>query len=396
MSGARGSVHEARAAWSRLTEPGDVVAGALVRAMGPVEALGWLRESVATGARDLPADADDALTSAARLRAAVERWAPRLDGLEPRRDLDALHARGGRLLVPEAPGWPACLEDLGVRAPHALWVLGDPAVPGRAAVAVIGARASTSYGEHVAGEISTALVDAGVDVVSGGAFGIDAVAHRAALALGGCTVAVLAGGVDRPYPAANARMLAQVVRDGGALVAEVPPGSAPRRSRFLQRNRLIAALAGVTVVVEAAWRSGTLSTAGHAAELLRPVGAVPGPVTSAASAGCHRLMREGLAVCVTDGSEVLELLRGSAALTRTPHAAGPPEAAAGVLDDVEPTLRPVLDAMPLRGSVAVDHLARSAGLSLRDVRAALGRLELAGRTRRDGDRWHVTAPPNRT
>ena len=175
----------------------------------------------------------------------------------------------------------------------------------RRAIAIVGSRSSTAYGEHVAATLSAGVADAGWTVVSGGAYGIDARVHRAALAADGATVAVMAGGVDRLYPLGNADLLARVL-ETGAIVAEQPPGFPPHRSRFLTRNRIIAA-AAATVVVEAAHRSGALSTAHHAAELGRPVGAVPGPVTSASSAGCHRLIRNG-AVCVTSPDDVLEMV----------------------------------------------------------------------------------------
>jgi DNA processing protein len=244
------------------------------------------------------------------LARALPRWAPRLADLDPRAALDDLDARGGVLLVPGTPAWPRGLDDLGPSAPLCLWLRGDPDLAGAAvrSVAVVGARAATAYGERVAGDLGAGLAERGVTVVSGGAFGIDVAAHRGALAVGGRTVALLAGGIDRPSPAGNLAVLERIVDDGGALVAESPPGTPPSRARFLQRNRVIAALTGATVVVEAAWRSGALSTAARAGELLRPVGAVPGPVTSMASVGCHRLLRDGAAVCVTDAAQVVELL----------------------------------------------------------------------------------------
>src|SRR5690606_18729050 len=255
------------------------------------------------------ADRDVRSRAVARLLRAVARWAPRLDGLDPRRELRVLERLGGELLVPGDAGWPVGLDDLGPVRPLALWVRGnrDLAALAERSVAVVGARACTDYGRHVTGEIAAGLAARGFTVVSGGAYGIDAAAHRAAVVSGGPTVAFLAGGVDRFYPAGNTELLREVVGSGGAVVSEVPPGSVPSRVRFLLRNRLIAAVAGATVVVEAAWRSGSLSTAVRAAELSRPVGAVPGPVTSMASAGCHRLLRDGAAVCVTDADEVAEL-----------------------------------------------------------------------------------------
>lgn len=384
----------ARAAWSRLAEPGDPVAGALVGTLGPVDALAWVRAAGDESDVGLHGVGPLSARAAARLDAAVARWAPRLADLAPERDVASLERRGGRLLVPGSAHWPEALDDLGHTAPHALWVLGRPeALTGAQGAgtghlaAVIGARAATAYGERVAAEITAGLGDAGVTVVSGGAYGIDAVAHRAALAGDRPTVAVLAGGVDRLYPAGNARLLTGITQDG-ALVSEVPPGAVPSRSRFLQRNRLIAALASATVVVEAAWRSGTLSTAAHAARLLRPVGAVPGPVTSVQSAGCHRLLREGAAVCVTDAAEALELLEqlGTRVAERAVQEVDRGRRHDG-LDDLSPELRAVLEAVPVRGGSTVERVARVAGRSLVEVRAALGRLELEGRVVRDADRW---------
>ena len=367
----------ATAAWSRLAEPGDPAAHLLVGAVGAGPALDWLVLAAQSwiappGVPDHP-----------EWRRAVDRWAPRVQGLDPRRELDTIRRRDGYLLLPGAPQWPVALDDLGREAPLCLWVIGPAAPSGlcASAVALVGSRASTRYGEQVAAELATGLADAGVTVVSGGAFGIDAAAHRAAVAVEGPVLAVMAGGLDRYYPVANTTMLERVAQRG-AVVAEAPPGTAPMRSRFLQRNRLIAALSGATVVVEAAWRSGALNTAAHAGELLRPVGAVPGPVTSMASAGCHRLLREGAAVLVTDAAEVLELIQpvGSGG-------AEDPPVPAGLLDDLEPAQARVLDALPVRGSTSLEALARSSGLSPGEVRSALGFLELGARVSRNGTTW---------
>ncbi|KGM14149.1 DNA-processing protein DprA [Cellulomonas bogoriensis] len=372
----------ALAAWSSLCEPGDRVAGALVHALGAVQALDWVRSAVLGGVLpSLPVGPDDH----ARLARAVARWAGRLAGLEPERDLDRLARLGGRFLSPAGPGWPAGLSDLGVAAPFGLWARGE-LVQGRTgelagaltrSVAVVGARASTGYGEHVTAELASGLADRGWTVVSGGAYGIDAVAHRGALAGDGPTVAVLAGGVDRLYPAGNTRLL-QATAATGAVVSEVPPGAVPTRSRFLKRNRMIAALTRGTVVVEAAWRSGALSTATHATELLRPVGAVPGPVTSAASAGCHRLLRDGAAVCVTDVREVVELV----------GAAGQVDGCGREEQDGLTRLQEqVLDVTPVNRGSSVETVARAACLTERETWAALGALELRGRVRRAGSGW---------
>jgi DNA processing protein len=249
-------------------------------------------------------------------------------------------------------------------------------------VALIGARACTTYGEHVTAELGAGLAAKGWTVVSGGAYGIDAVAHRSALAVDGPTVAFLAGGVDRLYPAGNARLLSAVIERSGAVVSEVPPGSVPSKTRFLQRNRLIAAAGRTTVVVEAAWRSGALNTAGHASALLRPVGAVPGPVTSVASAGCHRLLRSGAAVCVTDVDEVLDLVGAVGGDLATP-----PEGPERAWDRLSAEARRALDALPVRRGAEVDSLARAAGLTAEETRAALGVLELDGLAVREAGTW---------
>ncbi len=213
------------------------------------------------------------------------------------------------MITPEDPEWPVAVDDLGEHAPLVLWVRGQVSALARphSSVALVGARAATSYGEHMSIELSADLAGRGVTIVSGAAYGIDGAAHRAALSAGGTTVALLAGGADRSYPAGHTELIERIAASG-AVVSEVPCGATPTKWRFLQRNRLIAALAAATVVVEAGARSGSLNTAGHAAALARPLGAVPGPVTSAASVGCHRLLREFDARCVTNADEVLELL----------------------------------------------------------------------------------------
>lgn len=363
----------ATVAWSRIAEPGEMPAGALVAALGAVSALDWLR----SGAEQPPGMAPHPAW-----QAAVARWRPRLRDLDARRELDGIRRRGGAVLLPGQPGWPDRLNDLAAAAPLCLFVLGSTDLAGLMAqsVSVVGSRASTDYGAGVTRDLCTGLAGRGVTVVSGGAYGIDAEAHRSAMVDGGPSLAVMAGGLDRLYPAGNTELLMRVI-DGGAVISEAPPGTSPMRQRFLARNRLIAALTQATVVVEAAWRSGALNTARHAAELLRPVGAVPGPVTSMASAGCHRLLREGVAVCVTDLGEVLELAGSMEA------AAPEPEVLAGLLDDLGNDERRVLDALPARSAAEVDNLVRVCGLGIREMLSALGALEMAGRVQRVGSGW---------
>ncbi len=370
----------ARAVWSAAAEPGDRVAGALVRVLGPAGALGWV-DRAARGAPDWEALPPLAGQDRMRLAGAAVRWAGRIAAPEPM--LDELARAGGALVVPGDDRWPEGFDDLGDGAPFALWCRGE--LPAGPAVAVVGSRASTHYGERVAWELAQGLVGRGVAVVSGGAYGIDAAAHRGALGGGGPTLVVLAGGVDRAYPVGNARLFEEALDAGGGIAAESPPGSLPTKSRFLQRNRLIAAIAGATVVVEAAWRSGALSTARHAADLLRPVGAVPGPVTSMASAGCHRLLREGAAVCVTDAAEVAELLPGgSPAQDRADGAGGGFDA-----PDLDPLTVRVHDALSLRTGADVETVARRAGVEVNRARAALGILQMAGLAVRRSDGWRA-------
>lgn len=295
---------EARAAWSIITEPGDSTAGLLTQILGHATALEVAtagRSTLTAALRAAGIDADEADHAAGR-------WLPRLT---PRAldDALALAARAGITLVDPAtiPG----LSDLGAHAPHVIWARGDLATltrPLTDRIALIGARAATGYGSHVASEIASALAARGIVITSGAAYGIDGEAHRATLLAGGATIAWLAGGTDRPYPIGHSDLIDRIATRGGALAGEVAPGAAPTKHRFLSRNRLIAATTAATVVVEAGWRSGSLNTAGHAAALGRSLGAVPGPVTSAASAGCHRLIREFDAQIVTSADDAYELL----------------------------------------------------------------------------------------
>lgn len=353
----------ARVAWSRLIEPGDERATTLIEQVGAGEALRAVVE------RDVPW---------------LQRFVPRLATLDPRRDLAGIHRLGGRVVLPGDPEWPTSLASLAA-PPPCLWVRGEALVAELAerSVAVVGARAATAYGEHVAGELACGLADRGFAVVSGLAYGIDAAAHRGALAAPGTTVAVMAGGLDRAYPAGHDTLMGRVV-DAGAVISEVPPGSAPTRGRFLQRNRLIAALSGGTVVVEAALRSGSLNTARTAAALGRPVGAVPGPVTSMSSAGCHAMLRDGVAVLVTDAAEVADLV-GRVGTDAVARRTGPPRDG----DDLDPVAARVLDALPVRSGRPIDRLCATAGLDPASVQSALGRLALLGLAERDGAGWRV-------
>lgn len=392
--GSAGAVRLARAALTRLIEPGDLPGLALIRALGPQDALALIsgRERSHPGVEQEVSAllSEQAVTVWPGLAQVMDRWRPRLAGTDAARDLYMVSKMSGRLLIPEDPQWPRSLDDLELGAPMALWVRGGewPIPEQQLSIALVGSRDNTSYGANVAGEMASSLVQRGFTVISGGAYGIDAHAHRGALAAARDslptappTIAVMAGGLDRYYPSGNEELLRTVAAQG-LLLAEVPPGTNPTRYRFLQRNRLIAALSQVTVVVEARWRSGALNTAHHAEQLSRMVGAVPGSVYSANSAGCHRLLKEGAAVCVSDAADVAEL-----AGSPGEHLVVAPETEPAIHDGLGTSDLLLLDALPLRSATSVDKLCVVAGLSAPTVLAGLGRLEVLGLAERQARGW---------
>jgi DNA processing protein len=357
----------ARAAWSGIAEPGDRVAGLFVAQAGATAALRFLMKSPT--AQQLAAALEIEKTTDAQ--AAIDRWMPRLGPSDVRAGLKQAARVGARLLIPSDLHWPVGVDDLAEHAPLALWVRGtDAALDSLSrSIALVGARAATGYGEHVTMEASAGLVDRGYSIVSGAAYGIDGMAHRAALASHGQTVAFLAGGVDRFYPSGHDALLSRIA-EVGAVVSELPCGQAPTKWRFLQRNRLIAAASRATVVLEAGWRSGSLNTAGHAATLGRPLGAVPGPVTSAASAGCHRLIRDYTAICVTNPDEMAELSPLEAAPALFADASDPGSPSSDLVR--------LYDALSSRSPRTAADIAARAGLSIAAVQGLLGALELEG------------------
>lgn len=362
----------ARVTLNSVGEPGNLQLTAAVADLGAATVLAALRERPDDLGRDL----------AARLRTA-----------DPTRTLEAADKLGLRFVIPGDPEWPDPLGDLarcgplhergGV--PLGLWLRGPLSLARAAqrAVAVVGSRSATTYGDGVAADMSAGLARAGHTVVSGAAFGIDQAAHRAALATRGPTVAVLACGADRIYPAAHKRLL-DYIADVGVIVSEAPIGGAPTRIRFLARNRLIAALTHGTVVVEAAVRSGALNTASWAAALGRVVMGVPGPVTSAPSAGVHQLIRSRDALLVTRTEEVLEAVApiGTHTLTELREEEG-------LRDRLTSQERQVLDAVPVRQSAPAASIARAAGLAPAKTTAALDRLEQLGLVVGQGERWQL-------
>jgi DNA processing protein len=383
----------ARAALTYLAEPGDPALGALLEVCEPAEVV------AAITAGTLPVTGPECGESPARrraLEAALGRWRIRLSWLPDDAGLADARRDGIRLVCPADPEWPAGLDELGPARPYALWLRGQADLREAClrSVSMVGARAATGYGAHVAGEIAADLGERGWAVVSGGAYGIDAAAHRGALVTGAVTVAVLACGVDYPYPAGHADLFADIAAHG-LVISEWPPGRQPARLRFLVRNRTIAALTCGTVIVEAGERSGALNTARHAAQLGRPLMAVPGPVTSAQSAGCHRIIREWAATCVTCADDVIEMLSPLGAPQTPPVGAAPPArkpAAAGATpsrDELDTDSARVLDALPARGAAGTSTIAAEAGVDLDTVLRCLGLLAGSGFIERCDRGWRL-------
>lgn len=366
----------ARAALTRVAEPGRPDVLDRVRRHGAAEVWAALRQRSWPDGAPAPGD----------LLARVQEAAPE-------RDLALVEYHRGRFLCPEDTEWPVGLLDLDQTdlSPLGLWLRGeaDLGVSTARATAVVGSRAATGYGAHVAGEIAAGLAERNWTVVSGGAYGIDAAAHRGALALGGTTVVVLACGVDVPYPRGHGSLFDRVAAEG-LLVTEWPPGCAPMRHRFLVRNRLIAAMTTGTVVVEAAVRSGALSTARHALNLGRPVMAVPGPVTSTMSGGCHALLREPDTTLVTSADEVLDRI-GSIGVDMASEVRGP----VSPRDGLGPEATRVLEAVPAVRGAAPARIAVTAGVEPRVVLRSLGALRSAGLVEQTDSGFRLTAVARR-
>ncbi|MFC0600780.1 DNA-processing protein DprA [Streptomyces palmae] len=360
----------ARAALTRLVEPGDETVGRWLRTLGPVALYQAL-----TGGAPPPKGASRERLAGCALRA---------QGLDPAADLAAVGRLGGRFVCPGELDWPQQLDDLRDARPIGLWVRGAPSLRLWAlrSVAVVGARACTDYGAHVAATLAAGLAERGWVVVSGAAHGVDAAAHRGSLAAGGATVAVLASGVNLPYPRAHAALI-QRIAEQGLVVAELPPGAHPTRGRFVLRNRVIAALTRGTVVIEAQYRSGSLVTARRALALGRATMGVPGPVTSGLSAGVHELLR-GEAVLVTDAAEVVELVGRIGELA--PARRGPLVAR----DTLNPVTARVLEALSAQGGSAPSDVAREAGTSREEAQQRLHELLVLGFVERKGDSWQLS------
>lgn len=367
--------HNARLALSLVIEPGDARMRDLLVDHKPEEIVRALR-----GRTGLPG---------VRLPDAWRERAANLDD-QVARVLSRAEQAQMRWICPGDRDWPAQLDDLNhvsplqasAGAPLGLWVRGTGSLAALCvrSVGLVGARECTTYGAECASELAADLADAGWTVVSGAAYGIDACAHRGALSLGKPTVAVLACGADVDYPKSHTALLHRIAEDG-LVVSEQVPGVGPRKQRFLSRNRIIAALSAGTVVVEAALRSGSLNTLNWADQLGRVTMGVPGPVTSKASGGVHACLRDGRAILVTSGAEVIEELSGIGA----PPA--PRDVASTEFDRLPTTLRATLEGLQWRQARTLLELADETRLAARDVRDALVLLERQGLACRQGIGW---------
>ena len=377
---------DVRRAWaylSRVAEPpcGSLVA--LVEEVGPEAAADMVR-------RQEFADGFEAVADGTVGRAQEDR---------AEADLAHIAHLGGRLVTPDDEEWPEqALRRLAERLPSedtehedevrelrpvALWVVGRGRLDEllERSVAMVGTRAPSSYGERVTDDFAGDLAAEGFTIVSGGAYGIDGAAHRAALAAEGHTVAFVAGGLDRPYPAGHAGLFRRIA-ETGLVASEYPPGGVPARHRFLNRNRIVGTATGGVVVVEAGFRSGTKNTATWARRRGVPVCAVPGPVTAATSVSCHQLIREG-AVLVTRSAEVIE------EVGRIGELALELDVPARPTDGLDGVALRVHGALPAKSALPVSEIAVIAGLPARAVMGRLALLETKGLVRRDGALWRL-------
>ena len=306
---------------------------------------------------------------------------------------------GAWLVTPADPLWPPQLNDLGPARPYGLWCRGDSRhlldVASAPSVALVGSRDPSIYGTEATTHLAAELARRGYTVISGGAMGIDIAAHRAALTQQGSdlpTIAFMAGGLDRLYPAQNSDALNMIV-DRGLIMSEVSVGNTPTRWRFLERNRLIAALARHTIVVEARWRSGALNTARHAMEIGRTLWAVPGQINSPNSVGTNRLLRDGLAQTLTEAADILEYDAAAGFELGTEHESEWDQAASSsALDELTERQGRVWDDLSPRSYRGVDEIAAALGLSARDVMADLFHLGRCGLAESSGTSWRKVRP----
>lgn len=389
-------LRRARAGLTQVIEPADSLGVVASKAWGPNRLLEIIQGDTPTQkdwrllTRQDPGDGTLLNRARKSLGEAIQRWQRRTKYLNPDPALAYISKRGGRFLIPENEHWPSALADLGDCEPLGLWVLGNAVLPSmEKMISIVGSREATAYGSSATRLLVQKSRSMGLTILSGGAYGIDAQAHSEALESPGSgisTVAVLAGGLDRFYPAGNIDLLTRIA-DQGALISEMPPGMRPNRYRFLHRNRLIAALTKVTIVVEARYRSGALSTANHAHDIGRMVGAVPGPINSPSSAGCHRLIKETPTLLI-DSPEDLEALYGH-------HMAGTQKTETSEqtqkLDMLSVEELLVYEALPIQGRTNASHLTHITGLAIPSIAGILSQLERAGLAEQNTAGWRKQA-----
>lgn len=367
-------------AWSVVCEPGDAFAGQLISTFGAARSLEF--EIRRTSAKEYVSHFAEAGSDWLEMQKfgcfertladARERWVPRLSLAKVKSAVDVMASLGGWFITEQSVQWPISVNDLGNHAPRGLWGIGTPQDSSRM-VSVVGSRVASAYGEYATGELLGPMVNRGYAVVSGGAYGIDACAHRAAVAFNGFTVAVMAGGLDYLYPSGNRDLFRQISKRG-LLLSEMPPGAEPTKWRFLQRNRLIAALGQGTIVVEANARSGAVSTANRAIDLGRPLGAVPGPINSPESDGCNQLIRDLKAQLISCSDDIFEMLGDST------EAIAIEQAGLGALETR------VLDVIGLT-TADLARICSEGGLTRAEAEVGIAGLSLLGLIQQDSSGW---------
>lgn len=372
-------IRKARAGLSQVIEPADALGVVATKAWGPTRLLEIVEGSTPTQqdwkmlVGQYPQDGEFARTLRNNLGKAIDRWRRRNPYLKPTQALQFITQLGGRFIIPEDHEWPSALSELESTEPIGLWAMGNATVPtAEQVVGLVGSREATSYGQQATRMLALQARKMGLTVLSGGAYGIDAQAHHQALDAAGAgvaTIAVLAGGLDRLYPAGNIDLLKKIAHQG-LLLSEMPPGMRPNRYRFLNRNRLIAALAHTTIVVEARYRSGALNTANHAHDLGRQVGAVPGPINVPSSAGCHRLIKESPTVLIDDPDELRRLYEPLSALPRSLSEVSHQQP----LDILSTEEMMVYEALPLSSGTNIQRLCEITGLPVPQITGILAKL----------------------
>lgn len=386
----------ARAGLTQLIEPADALGVIATRAWGPVRLLEIIQGSTPsqTEWQAVTVEHNEQLSTKfqRRLSTALERWQRKRSYLNPQAALRYITRLHGAFLIPEDPTWPAAVRDLDVTEPLGLWTLGTTQLPQQSSMlSLVGSREATAYGRAATRMLAAKARTMGVTVLSGGAFGIDHQAHETALGTTGPnipTVAVLAGGLDQFYPVQHTELFRHIVTHG-SLISEMPPGMRPNRYRFLNRNRVIAALSAVTIVVEARYRSGALNTANHAHDLTRVVGAIPGPIDQPSSAGCHRLIKETPTLLIDDPADLEQFY--STAHSGESHTGH--EAHEKIYDHMEVQELLVFEALPVRGQTSVSHLCGITGLAVPVIAGILSKFERASIAERSDRGWRKAQYP---